>query len=122
MRRQLAILMVLLCFNGLWFIPGCTNIREVETGPAESASVEKRDAPAQFISEEEALKMVMALPEVQEYRRDIKNRMVFITEQSPTAKDPEWVIRVGEDTGQQVVTYNFYRVDAVSGEFIDTEF
>lgn len=122
MRRPVTILILLLCLNGFCLLPGCTNIREVETGPAISSQVKKKHPPVHFISEEEALKTVMALPEVQEYRKEIKNRMVLITEQSPTEKDPEWVIRVGEDTGKQIITYNFYRVDAVSGEFIDTEF
>ena len=80
------------------------------------------------ITEEQAIAMVMRLPEVREsnayilkHSRD-KRKLFAMTYGEPTAREPYWWIAVGEDNGMCFVTHFGFYVAVKSGRiyYVDT--
>ncbi len=110
--RRLRITVLLFFWVFIAVIPGCTNIREVET-------LSPTGQPTSFIGEEEALQAVANTHEVTSFRRSTATPCLIQVEQHPTTKDPVYIIRVVEDQQDHLVLYDRYRVDAYSGRIIE---
>lgn len=98
MDKQLRVLMILVL---LFTLPGCFNIREVETG-----------AP-QFISEEQAFDIVLHIKEVIHFQKTHDCLLQML--ESPTSEKPFYKIRVAEDKIDHLITFKTYTIDARTG-------
>lgn len=98
--------------------PGCSNIREVETGSQVSPEFQGREG---FVSEEKAVEAVAKDPEVMRFAKDVKGQCVFITEHVPTTLQPVYIIQVAEDDGDHWDTCNYFTVNANTGKIIAKE-
>jgi hypothetical protein len=84
--RRLRITVLLFFWVFIAVIPGCTNIREVET-------LSPTGQPTSFIGEEEALQAVPILKA--EFRRINRDSLSDSSRQPPTTKDPVYIIKSG---------------------------
>lgn len=98
-------------------LPGCTNIREVETLTYAEESLTQTG----FIGEEQALKTVASTHEVTAFRRSTATSCLIQVEQYPTAKNPIYIVRVAEDQHDHLVVYDQFSVDAYTGRIINQD-
>lgn len=100
MNNQLRVLLILVL---LFTLPGCFNIREVETGALP------------FISEEQAIDTVLHIKEVIHFQEN--HDCLLQTVESPTSNKPFFKIRVAEDKGDHLITFKTYTIDAHTGRW-----
>ncbi len=96
-------------------LPGCTNIREVET----ITYTEEPIMQVNFISEEQVVKAVASTREVMMFRRLTATPCLIQVEHYPTVEDPVYLVGVAEDQHDHLVIYNHYKVDAYSGRIVN---
>jgi hypothetical protein len=111
---RVLVLYILLLFS---LLPGCTNIREVET----LDPVDQPWGQVDFISEEMAVKAVAATSEVAIFRKSTAASCLVKVEDYPTTANPVYLVTVAEDQQDHLVIYGQYRVDAYNGEIIGQE-
>lgn len=118
MKRSCGAVTILLVFLML-AVAGCSGIREVETG---SPVPQKQQGRAVFITEEKALAEVSKTQEVMDFQNSLKEKCVFITEQTPTNSRPVYIIRMAGDAGDHLDTLNSFTIDARTGKIIAKEY
>ncbi len=101
------------------FGPGCSNIREVETGSKVYPELQGRE---EFVSEEKAVGAVARDPEVKRFAEEVGGQCVFITEHNPTDLQPVYIIQVAGEAGDHWDTCNYFTVNANTGKIIAKEF
>lgn len=114
MRLKRKVLIIWL-ISILALLPGCTNIREVETW----GSSEQPIARAQFIGKNEAIRVVESTQEVAWFKRTAPYPCLIRIVQYPTAKDPVYIIEAAEDQRDHLVVFQRYRVDAYTGRILE---
>lgn len=132
-------LVLLMLFALLFSAGGCLNSRnapedrvnERQSGytPEEnknrtgnvSEKKESLNEPRGFVSEDQALEAVCRSGDVVRWLTRIKSTPRFMVEERPTKDSPYYVIRVAEDMGDRLVTYDFVTVDAYSGKITHRE-
>lgn len=74
-----------------------------------------------YVSEDQALEVVCRSGDVARWLTRIKSTPRFMVEERPTKDSPYYVIRVAEDMGDHLVTFDFFTVDAYSGKITHRE-
>jgi hypothetical protein len=98
-------------------LPGCTNIREVET----LAHDEQAIVQTGFINEQQAIKSVTSTSEVIVFRKSIVTPCIVQVEQYPSITSPVYIVKVAEDQDDHLVVYSHYTIDAYSGRIFNQE-